>query len=154
MKKISTGILAASCVATIISLGCTAPGLKKAYPGADQPAQALATVQGTTNEGYRMFSPTKERISISRVDDDNTVPWYSFSPYPTAVQVLPGKRKLDVQFEHIHGVARGPIWVDARSNHVYQIKVMNPQARTERVYFVIEDITSQTLVGGSEPATP
>ena len=146
--------MVAGCLASLVGLGCATPGVKKAYEGPDLPAEALATVQGTTNGQFSVFNPQRERISISRVDDENTVPWYSWSDLPTAVQVLPGKRKLDVQYEHIHGVARGPIWVDARSNRTYQIRVRNPEARTERVYFLIEDITAQTLVGGSENTTP
>jgi len=43
--------------------------------------------------------------------------------------------------------------VDATAKRTYQIKVMNPEERTERVYFVIEDVTAQTLVGGAEEQT-
>lgn len=135
-------------------MGCSTPGIRHAYDGPEKKPLELATIIGTTNQAYALFNPSKERISFLEVDDDSTVPWYSPAAYPTAVYVEPGKRKINVQYEHIHGVARGPIWVDAMSNRTYRVKVMNPQARTERVYFVIEDITAQTLVGGSESVTP
>jgi hypothetical protein len=86
------------------------------------------------------------------VDDKSTLPWYSLSSLPGAVYVLPGRRKLDVRYEHVSGVADGSIWIDALPRRVYQLKVMNPERRTSRVYFVVEDITAQTLVGGGEQA--
>lgn len=141
-------------VLAALALGCASVGTRHAYRGAPQDPSGLAMILGTTQQTYNVFSPSRSRISISRVDDRSTVPWYSPSAYPTAVYVLPGKRKLDVQYEHVHGVANGSIWVDAQSNRTYQIKVMNPEKRTTRVYFVIEDITAQTLVGGESSAAP
>jgi hypothetical protein len=132
--------------------GCATTAPRHAYEGPQQPVDRLALIVGTTQETYNVFSPSRERISIARVDDKNTVPWYSFSSLPTAVHVLPGRRKVDVRYEHVHGVAEGSIWVDTLPQRVYQLKVMNPERRTTRVYFVVEDITAQTLVGGGEQA--
>lgn len=134
--------------------GCATPGTPHAYDGAQLEPANLALILGTTNRIRNVVSPSRERISITRVDDDETIPWYSLGAYPGSVYVLPGKHKLDIQYEYVHGVARGPIWVDAQTSRVYQVKVMNPQARTERVYFVIQDVTAQTLVGGREGAAP
>lgn len=138
--------------AGLFTMGCASVGTRHAYSGAPRDRSELAAVLGTTQQTYNVFSPARERISISQVDDHNTVPWYSPSAYPTAVYVLPGRHKLDIQYEHVHGVANGTIWVDALSNRTYQVKVMNPEGRTARVFFIIEDITAQTLVGGEEGA--
>ena len=152
MKSIKSLLGLAGVSIALLSVGCASPGVKHAYKGPAQEPAALALVQGTTQQTYNVFSPSRERISISRVDDRGTIPWYSPSAYPTAVYVQPGRRKLDIQYEHIHGVANGSVWVQALTNRTYQIKVMNPEKRTQRVYFVIEDITAQTLVGGVENA--
>ncbi|HMP74810.1 MAG TPA: hypothetical protein PKE12_00800 [Kiritimatiellia bacterium] len=136
----------------LLSVGCASPGVKHAYKGERQDPAELAVVLGTTQQTYNVFSPSRERITISRVDDRSTIPWYSPSAFPTAVYVQPGRRKLDIQYEHVHGVANGSVWVQAHTNRTYQIKVMNPEKRTQRVFFVIEDITAQTLVGGLENA--
>lgn len=154
MKAKKRLMMLMGCCAGLMAVGCSTPGIRHAYEGPEKKPDQLAVILGTTNQAYKVFNPNKERISFLEVDDDSTIPWYSLSAYPTAVYVEPGKRKIDVQYEHIHGVARGPIWVDALSNRTYRVKVMNPQARTERVYFVIEDITAQTLVGGAESVTP
>lgn len=154
MKRMQMLACLAGLGATLCTVGCASPGIRHAYGGPRKAPAELATVWGTTNQGYRVFSPARERISITEVDGDSTTPWYSMASYPTAVHILPGRHKLDVQYEFIHGVANGPVWVDAQTNRTYQIKVMNPQARTQRVYFVIEDVTAQTLVGGGDKQTP
>lgn len=141
-----------SCVGAVLTVGCATTTPKHAYKGAQLPPSELALVVGTTQRTYNVLSPSRERISISRVDDRNTVPWYSMSSLPTAVYVQPGRRKVDVMYEHVHGIASGTIWVDALAERTYQIKVMNPERRTTRVFFVVEDITAQTLVGGAEQA--
>jgi hypothetical protein len=139
---------------SLAAVGCSTVGTRQAYDGPARPPQEVATIVGTTNSAFSLFSPAADRISLMAINDDNTSPWYSLSPYPTAVSVLPGRTKVDVQYEHIHGVARGPVWVEAQSNRVYRIKVMNPQSRTQRIYFVVEDITGQSLVGGASSSTP
>lgn len=136
-----------------LATGCATTSVRQVYPGEARPTAEVATNVGTTNDTYSIFRPSRERLSFMAVNDENTTPWYSLSPYPTAIQVLPGRHKVDVQYEHVHGVARGPIWVDAKSNRTYRIKVMNPEQRTQRVYFVVEDISAQSLVGGSSEAT-
>ncbi len=152
-KTISIALLCGVCI-SIVATGCSTVGTRQAYDGPVRPAQEVATIVGTTNDTFSLFSPSAERISLMTINDDNMSPWYSLSPYPTAVQVLPGRTKVEVQYEHIHGVARGPVWVEAQSNRVYRIKVMNPQSRTQRIYFVVEDITGQSLVGGTSDSTP
>jgi hypothetical protein len=156
MKFNHAAVCLAGMVSGLVSMGCATPGTPHAYDGAARDPAELALVLGTTNKARNVMSPSRERISITRVDDDETIPWYSLGSYPSSVYILPGKRKLDVQYEYVHGVARGPIWVEAQSNRAYQVKVMNPQSRTERVYFVIQDVTAQTLVGGqqNEAAAP
>lgn len=154
MKTHHMAVCLIGLAAGALTMGCATSGIKHAYDGQPRAPADLAVILGTTNTAFQGFSPSRERISIARVDDDDTLPWYSMASYPTAVYVLPGKRKLDVQYEYVHGVATGPIWVDAQSNRTYQVKVMNPQSRTERVYFVIQDITAQTLVGGQDSRTP
>lgn len=139
--------------ATLFAAGCATVNTRHAYSGEQRDPGELALVLGTTQQTYNVLSPSRDRLSIMRVDDDSTVPWYSPSAYPTAVYVLPGRHKLDMRYEQVHGVADGSIWVDALTNRTYQVKVMNPEGRTTRVYFVIEDITAQTLVGGEEKAT-
>jgi len=145
--------LVAGTLAGLATAGCSTPGILHAYPGPEQDPAGLAKVVGTTQTTARAFSPNRQKISIVEVNDRGTIPWYSLSDHPTAVYVPPGRHKVDVRFEHIHGVANGSIWVDAHSNRTYQVKVLNPQARTERVYFILEDITAQTLVGGTEKAS-
>ena len=140
--------------AMALATGCATTSVRQVYPGEARPVSEIATIVGTTNDTYSIFRPSRERLSFMAVNDENTTPWYSLSPYPTTIQVLPGRHKVDVQFEHVHGVARGPIWVEAKSNRTYRIKVMNPEQRTQRVYFVVEDISAQSLVGGSSEATP
>ncbi|MCZ7590855.1 MAG: hypothetical protein M5U15_01310 [Kiritimatiellae bacterium] len=137
---------------TLFAAGCATVNTRHAYSGKQRDAADLALVLGTTQQTYNVLSPSRSRISVMSVDDDSTVPWYSPSAYPTAVYVLPGRHKLDMRYEHVHGVADGSIWVDALTNRTYQVKVMNPEGRTTRVYFVVEDITAQTLVGGEEGA--
>ena len=153
MKERHAGMAMAGLIAALLTVGCASPGIVHAYKGAEQKPNKLAVIQGSTNEPYSVLRAPKERISITHVDGDRTIPWFSMTAYPTAVYVQAGKHKLDVQYEHIHGVANGPIWVDATAKRTYQIKVMNPEERTERVYFVIEDVTAQTLVGGAEEQT-
>ncbi len=153
MNKFSVWLCTISSASVLFSAGCASPGIQDAYDGPRKKPVELASVLGITTPAHMAFSPSRERLSFMSVDGDSTVPWYSPASYPTAIYVLPGKRKVEVQYEHVHGVARSPIWVDARSNRTYQVKVMNPQSRTERVYFVIEDTTAQTLVGGTEKKT-
>lgn len=154
MRSIACVMIAAGIAGALWTTGCATTTPLHAYRGPQQPAEQLALVVGTTQQTYNVLSPSRERISIARVDDRNTIPWYSMSSLPTQVHVLPGRRKVDVRYEHVHGVAEGSIWVDALAERVYQIKVMNPERRTTRVYFVVEDITAQTLVGGAEPEPP
>ena len=129
--------------------GCATRGTHHAYPGAQRDPAELATVLGTTNSNTRIIGATGERLTFMSVDGKSTVPWYSLAPYPTSIYVLPGRREVEIQYEYIHGVARTPLWVQAQSNRSYRVKVMNPEGRTERLYFVIEDVTAQTLVGGT-----
>ncbi len=150
MKTIRTLVLIATSAATLLTIGCATVRTRHAYSGPAKDPAELALILGTTQATYKVLSPARERISIAEVDDDSTVPWYSPSAYPTSVYVEPGRHKLDVQYEYIHGVARGTIWVDAISNRTYQVKVFNPEGRTAQVFFLIEDVTAQTLVGGSE----
>lgn len=140
------------CITALLATGCATSSPHHAYKGVQRPPSELALVVGTTQQTYNVLSPSRERISISRVDDRSTVPWYSVSSLPTAVYVQPGRRKVEALYEHVNGVANGTIWVDALAGRTYQIKVMNPERRTTRVYFVVEDITAQTLVGGAEEA--
>lgn len=133
-----------------LGLGCATTRIQRAYAGAERAPAELATIWGSTNQGLRAIGPGRERIYILSVDDESTVPWYSLAPAPAAVQVLPGRHKVGVRYEYIHGVANGDIWVDAKASQAYQVKVLNPGDRTVRVYFVIEDVTAQSLVGGSQ----
>ena len=149
-KNLWCGALLAS---VVLAAGCAAPGVKHVYSGAQKPDEELATVWGTTNQPGRVFNPARERITITAVDGDATMPWYSPRDYPATVKVLPGKHELGLRYEYIHGVAHGTIWVDAQAGRIYEVRVMNPQSRTERVYFLIQDITAQTLVGGQEEKT-
>lgn len=136
----------------VVSLGagCATTRVQRAYQGAERAPAELATVWGSTNQGLRAVGPGRERIYIMSVDDESTVPWYSMASAPAGVQVLPGRHKVGVRYEYIHGVANGDIWVDASAGQVYQVKVLNPDDRTVRVYFVIENITAQSLVGGTQ----
>lgn len=152
-KAVSIALLYGVCV-SMMTTGCSTVSTRQAYDGPERPPQEVATIVGTTNDTFSLFSPATERISLMTINDENMSPWYSMSPYPTTVHVLPGRTKVEVQYEHIHGVARGPVWVEAQSNRVYRIKVMNPQSRTQRIYFVVEDITGQSLVGGTSDSTP
>ncbi len=152
MKTIRTLTALIAATATLLTIGCATVSTRHAYSGPEKDTAELALVLGTTQATYKVLSPARERISIAEVDDDSTVPWYSPTAYPTAVYVLPGRHKLDVQYEYIHGVARGTIWVDAVSNRTYQVKVFNPEGRTAQVFFLVEDVTAQTLVGGEEGA--
>lgn len=154
MNKTNIRALWALSLLVLGATGCATTNVRHVYPGEPKPAAEVAAIVGTTNDTYSIFRPSKERISFMAVNDEDTTPWYSLSAYPTTIYVEPGRHKVDVQYEHIHGVARGPIWVDAKSNRTYRIKVMNPEQRTQRVYFVVEDITAQSLVGGSSEATP
>lgn len=154
MKSMVKGSCGAGLAFALLSVGCATQGVRHAYDGPQKAPHELAKVIGTTNVNVRVFGQ-RDRISIVEVDDDNVLPWYSLASAPTAVYVEPGRHKIGARYEWVHGVANGPIWVNAHSNRVYQIKVMNPESRTERVYFVIEDVTAQTLVGGGDaPATP
>ena len=136
--------------AWMLSMGCSTPRVRHVYGGEERPLSEVAIVCGTTNFGIRSVGPGRERLTILSVDGKNTVPFYSLASPPRAVAVLPGRRELGLQYEYVHGVARSTLWVDAISNHIYQIKVMNPGDRTTRVYFMVQDITAQNLVGGSE----
>lgn len=151
MKK-TRYLLCMLAATTLFAAGCATVNTRHAYSGEQRDTADLALVLGTTQQTYNVLSPSRSRISIMSVDDDSTVPWYSPSAYPTTVYVLPGRHKLGLRYEHVHGVADGSIWVDALTNRTYQVKVMNPEGRTTRVYFVVEDITAQTLVGGEENA--
>ena len=150
MKRFQQLIWVAGLAAVSMSLGCATVRVQRAYDGAVRTPAELATIWGSTNLGLRAIGPGSERIFITAVDDDSTVPWYSLAAAPKAVQVLPGRHKVGVRYEYIHGVANGEIWVDALAGRAYQVKVLNPGDRTVRVYFVIEDITAQSLVGGSQ----
>ncbi len=136
-----------------LAAGCASTGPRHAYEGSPRDPSELATVRGTTNSASGAFNPRVDRLSFTRVDGDRTVPWYSPESYPSVIYIAPGKRKVDVAYEYIHGVANSPVWIDARTNHTYQVKVMTTEGRTERVYFVVEDVTAQTLVGGTEEKT-
>ena len=137
-------------MASLLSVGCASPGIKHTYEGTKLTTNELALVLGIAEPTLQKLNPTREKLSFLSVDDDATVPWYSLESYPTSIYVLPGKHKVEVRYEYRHGAATSPLWVDARSNRTYQVKIMNPESRTERIYFVIEDITAQTLVGGTE----
>ena len=150
MKVATIRTLALGMLVGVAVTGCATPGTKHAYTGEARPLEELALILGTTNGAVNIVNPQGERISFSAVDDDSTVPWYSPAPYPTSVYVLPGRHKLDIEYDHVHGVARGSVWMNAMSNRIYQVKVMNPDERTQRVYFVLQDVTAQTLVGGQE----
>ena len=146
-KRVAKGM---GTLVLLAGVGCAAPGVQHTYSGPARPAAELALLTGTTNSPTTFLNPARERLSFLRVDGTNTVPWYSPSAPPTAIYVLPGRHQVDVQYEHIHGVARSPVWVQAQSNRSFRVKVMNPEGRTQRLYFVIEDVTAQTLVGGTE----
>ena len=139
-------------IALMSILGCATTRVHQAYPGDPQPMEVQAVVFGTTNTGFRLLG-SSERITFMAVNDRSTTPWYTMSSLPNVLHLLPGRHKVDVQFEYVHGVARGPVWVDARSNHSYRVKAMTTEGRTQRVYFLVEDITSQNVVGGPSDAT-
>lgn len=143
---IASGIL-------LTTLGCATTRIHQAYPGEPKPAQEQAVVVGTTNSGFKALSGRSERISFTAVNDRSTVPWYSPASPPNVLHLLPGRHKLDVQFEYVHGVARGPVWVDARAEHTYRVQVTTTEGRTQRVFFLVEDVTSQNVVGGPKAAT-
>jgi hypothetical protein len=157
MKTPRRWLMTAGLGTALLATGCATARIQHAYSGEQRPPAELATVLGKSSEGLRAFGPGRERITFLSVDDRDTVPWYSIASPPGGVYVPAGRHKLGVRYEFVHGAAAGPVWVDARSNHTYQVKVLNPGDRTERIYFVVEDITAQTLVGGSEkqagPAT-
>jgi hypothetical protein len=136
-----------------ISIGCASTRVHQAYSGEPQPMENQAVVFGTTNTGFRLLPGSTESITFVAVNDRNTTPWFSLSDPPNVLHLLPGRHKVDVQFEYVHGVARGPVWVDARSNHCYRVKAMTTEGRTQRVYFLVEDITAQNVVGGPRDAT-
>lgn len=140
-------------IALMNTLGCATTRIYQAYPGNSQPQEAQAVVLGTTRAKFSILPGSSERLSFIAVNDHTTTAWYSPSSLPTVLHLLPGRHKLDVQFEYVHGVARGPVWVDARSNHTYRVKAMTTEGRTQRVYFLVEDITSQNVVGGPSEAT-
>ena len=149
MKNASRSTWLAVVGVLALTAGCTTPRIQRAYPGPERPINELATVWGTTNRGVAAFSPGREKITITSVDGHATVPFYSLGSTPSAVYVLPGRRQLGVRYEFIHGVANGSVLVDAQTNHAYQVKALNPDKRTERVFFVVQDVTAQTLVGGT-----
>ena len=140
-------------IALLTSMGCASTRVHQAYPGDPQPMENQAVVNGTTNTEFRLLSGSSERITFMAVNDRSTTPWYSMSSLPNVLHLLPGRHKLDVQFEYVHGVARGPVWVDARSNHTYRVKAVTTEGRTQRVYFLVEDSTAQNVVGGPSDAT-
>lgn len=131
-----------------LAIGCATPTGKSPAGAAAGETGDFATVLGTSPQGLKRVSPSRERISITAIDRKSTTPWYSLRSYPTEAQIKPGQRRVDIRYEHVHGVADGTLWVDAKAGRTYRVKVMNPQKRTERVYFLIEDITAQTMVGG------
>ncbi len=142
----ATPILAWAAMTLTLLSGCATPGSAPRPP--DRAAAGSAILYGTQPKGMQRVSSSRERISIVAVDGRPTTPWYSLRPFPTEISLEPGRRQVDIRYEHVHGVADGTLWVDARTSRTYRVKVMNPQKRTERVYFLIEDITAQTLVGG------
>lgn len=152
MKTIRFALGLIGTATALFTMGCATPGTPHAYKGKQLDPSELALIVGTTQRVRNVLSPSRERVSIAEVDGNSMVPWYSPAANPTAVYLLPGRHKLDIQYEYVHGVATGPIWVDALSNRTYRVKAMSPEGRTAQVFFVIEDITAQTLVGGEEDA--
>ena len=150
MSTQTNGRWLAILAAATLAAGCATTRIERAYKGAERTPAELALVWGSTNSALSAIGPGGERIYIESVDDDATVPWYSFSSLPRAVQVLPGRHKIGARYEYIHGYANGFVFVDALAGHTYQVKVLNPGQRTERVFFLIQDTTAQTVVGGSE----
>lgn len=143
--------LFAAAALILTTIGCATPASQTTADNASRATESRAMLLGVSPQGVQRLSPSRERISFIAVDGKSTRPWYSLRAFPTEVSIEPGRRQVGIRYEHVHGVADGTLWVDAKAGRTYRVKVMNPQKRAERVYFLIEDVTAQTLVGGKTP---
>lgn len=139
----------------VVLSGCAAVPTYHAYVDKSLSKEKLALIKCDSEHNNNIFAGFDRRLYITKVDDQST---YSFinglisnQEYPESAYVEPGRRYINVKYQHSNIYAYGKLWLDAEAGKTYEVKTA---IKGYKIQFWIEDESSGVLVGGIQGGEP